>query len=105
MEVVGNSWVYAAEEKSDDRLIKGFQANAVFESVGVSDTVITVQSNQDWSKTLLTESQWSAHSVKVSCWTALCPAFVHFNPANFTLYTLAAETYGNKVNGTYIYGA
>lgn len=29
---------------------------------------------------------------------------MHFNPANFTLYTLAAETYGNKVNGTYIYG-
>lgn len=28
---------------------------------------------------------------------------MRYNPANFTIYTLADETYGFKVNGTYIY--
>lgn len=28
---------------------------------------------------------------------------MHFNRANFTFWTLAEETYGYKVNGTYIY--
>lgn len=52
-EVVGKSWVYAAEETSDDRQFKGYTANAVFESVGVSNSKIIVTSNQNWSKTLL----------------------------------------------------
>jgi len=28
---------------------------------------------------------------------------VHYNPVNFTFWTNAAETFGSKVNGTYIY--
>jgi len=39
-EVVGNVWVYAAEEKGAERSLVGFFANAVFGAMGVSNHVV-----------------------------------------------------------------
>ena len=102
-DIVGQSWVYVGKEASDDRQRLGFVANGYYAALGVSNTNVTVSSDQNWQKTLVSETQWASYSVDVACWSKKCPSFVHFNPKNFTFWTNAEETNGFKVNGTYIY--
>ena len=100
--VVGNTWTYYGFEKTDDGLI-GYDGQALFSSVGVSNNNVTLSSDSSWMKTLVEEPSWGDYSMQVACWSLQCPNFVHVNLRNFTIWTLAAETYGRPVNGTFIY--
>lgn len=81
----------------------GYKADAVFYAKSVSNIQINMSTDQSWSTTLLSESSWSSYDLLVDCWSQKCPHFFHFNPANFTFWINAEETYGYRVNGTYIY--
>lgn len=102
LEVVGKTWTYYGFEKTDDGWW-GYDATALFSSIGVSNNNIAISSDQNWMKTIIKQEIWPNWSAKVACWSTKCPDFVHFNPQNFTFWTLADETYGKPVNGTYIY--
>lgn len=42
-------------------------------------------------------------AMDVQCWSIKCPHWVHWNPTNYTFWTLAVETNGYRYAGTYIY--
>lgn len=74
-----------------------------FTSKIASNTDVTIYSADSWQKVLEDESDWGDYAMTVTCWSVRCSRFIHHNPRNLTLWTNAAETFGERVNGTYIY--
>lgn len=101
-EVAGSTFSYRGSEQSDAADI-GWDANVVFQAIGVPDYQFTYSTDKSWSKTFLSEADWEWYLMEWECWAKRCPSFVHINAQNFTLWTDANETFGNRVNGTYIY--
>lgn len=59
--------------------------------------------DKDAVKTLKKEEDWDLFTMSVECWSIKCPHYIHYNPANFTFWALAAEMNGYKYNGTFVY--
>ena len=101
--IVGQTWTYQGIEASDLDQRKGFDSTAMFKSVLIANTVLYLYSNKDSNHTQVLPEDIQTTSSTFTCFSKLCPNWVHFDKITHTLYTFASETNYDKVNGTYIY--
>ena len=100
---ISSGFNYLATEKSEDEARVGREEEVEFRPYGIASIVVSTTSNLNWSKVLLEKRETRESEITVTCWSTICPSFVHYNPQNYTIWTLADETFGRPVNGTYIY--
>jgi hypothetical protein len=102
-EVAGSSWAYYGLEAADDvtaSSIKGFDVFGQFTSYYVDNRRISLLSNQDWTYPLSTDPSEMA---SITCWSDVCPGFIHFDSTDKTMWSRKSDTMVGPVNGTYIY--
>ena len=108
-EILGSFWSYSGIEKSDlfflspDQTKTGYAGFASFNTFFVKNTKINLISNKDWTLKILASLDIVNTVVTVSCFSIVCPNFIHFNQQNASFWTTTTETNFDKVNGTYIY--
>jgi len=108
-DVLGKKWLYMLREFTDEGRSKKYNLGGTdlgdFEAFKVKNSVFKMLTNKFWSRQVydLNKSPGRAVNLAITCWSKVCPDFIHYNSNNFTIWTDFAASNMKFKNGTYLY--